>query len=131
MCDIAGSTHDVFTDYVSSISVSKLAPKVFGCVAYVHMYPHQWRDRGSELESLGLENLGLELHNDIFEDVLSRRKIPGHTRESDRSPQLGVEDGALCEETTSRHLELDRLTESGDDKIALCEETTGRQPRCD
>ncbi|KAI5347615.1 hypothetical protein L3X38_000502 [Prunus dulcis] len=33
--------HDVFGDHVSSVSVSKLPPKVFGCVAYVHVYSHQ------------------------------------------------------------------------------------------
>ncbi|BBG97705.1 hypothetical protein Prudu_006917, partial [Prunus dulcis] len=33
--------HDVFGDHVSPVSVSKLPPKVFGCVAYVHVYFHQ------------------------------------------------------------------------------------------
>ncbi|BFG20494.1 hypothetical protein CerSpe_067680 [Prunus speciosa] len=33
--------HDVFGDYVSPVSISKLPPKVFGCVAYVHVYSHQ------------------------------------------------------------------------------------------
>ena len=33
--------HDVFSDHVSLVSVSKLPPKVFGCVAYVHIYSHQ------------------------------------------------------------------------------------------
>ncbi|XP_021834666.1 uncharacterized protein LOC110774437 [Prunus avium] len=33
--------HDVFGDHVSPVSVSKLPPKVFGCVAYVHVYSHQ------------------------------------------------------------------------------------------
>ncbi|CAL9017403.1 unnamed protein product [Prunus brigantina] len=88
--------HDVFGDHVSPVSVSKLPPKVFGCVAYVHVYSHQRSkldpcaarcvfigysstrkvimpyyvspsspirgERGSELESLGLEN-------DVFEDA--------------------------------------------------------------
>ncbi|KAI5350994.1 hypothetical protein L3X38_003885 [Prunus dulcis] len=34
--------HDVFGNHVSPVSVSKLPPKVFGYVAYVHVYSHQW-----------------------------------------------------------------------------------------
>ncbi|CAL2272273.1 unnamed protein product [Prunus armeniaca] len=33
--------HDVFGDHVSPVSILKLPPKVFGCVAYVHVYSHQ------------------------------------------------------------------------------------------
>ncbi|KAI5340566.1 hypothetical protein L3X38_019840 [Prunus dulcis] len=35
------TSHDVFGDHVSSVSVFKLPHKVFGCVAYVHVYSHQ------------------------------------------------------------------------------------------
>ncbi|CAL2258219.1 unnamed protein product [Prunus armeniaca] len=34
--------HDVFGGHVSPVSVSKLLPKVFGCIVYVHVYSHQW-----------------------------------------------------------------------------------------
>ncbi|CAL8118428.1 unnamed protein product [Prunus armeniaca] len=33
--------HDVFSDHVSPVSVSKLPLKVFGCFAYVYVYSHQ------------------------------------------------------------------------------------------
>ncbi|KAI5350069.1 hypothetical protein L3X38_002960 [Prunus dulcis] len=33
--------HDVFSDHVSLLSVSKLLLKVFGYIAYVHVYSHQ------------------------------------------------------------------------------------------
>ncbi|KAI5334281.1 hypothetical protein L3X38_024414 [Prunus dulcis] len=68
--------------------------------------------------------------NDIFEDVTLEKKTTDRTGESDRSPQPGAEDGALCEEKTGRHLELDQLTESDDDEIALCEEMAGRKLGC-
>ena len=32
---------DVLQKHVSLVSVSKLPPKVFGCIAYVHVYSHQ------------------------------------------------------------------------------------------
>ena len=35
------TSHDVFSDYVSPVSISKLPPKVFWCVAYVHVYSHK------------------------------------------------------------------------------------------
>ncbi|CAL9020794.1 unnamed protein product, partial [Prunus brigantina] len=82
--------HDVFGDHVSPVSVSKLPPKVFGC-------------RGSELESLGLEN-------DVFEDTALRKettyrtepKMSDHPLELDRSPISGDEAGALGVETTGQ-----------------------------
>ncbi|KAI5337111.1 hypothetical protein L3X38_016380 [Prunus dulcis] len=42
--------HDVFGDHVSPVSVSKLPPKVFECVVYVHVYSHQ----RSKLDSCAL-----------------------------------------------------------------------------
>ncbi|KAI5324552.1 hypothetical protein L3X38_033625 [Prunus dulcis] len=33
--------HDVFGDHVFPVSISKLPPKVFRCVVYVHVYSHQ------------------------------------------------------------------------------------------
>ncbi|BBG99846.1 hypothetical protein Prudu_009672 [Prunus dulcis] len=33
---------DVLCSYTSLVLVSKLPPKMFGCVAYVHVYFHQW-----------------------------------------------------------------------------------------
>ncbi|KAM0986177.1 hypothetical protein ACFX2C_013376 [Malus domestica] len=32
---------DVLQQHVSLVSISKLPPKVFGCIAYVHVYSHQ------------------------------------------------------------------------------------------
>ncbi|KAI5334149.1 hypothetical protein L3X38_024282 [Prunus dulcis] len=53
--------HDVFGDHVSPISVSKLPSKVFGCVAYVHVYSHQrslaWR-RLSGVETDPIRGVG-------------------------------------------------------------------------
>ncbi|CAL2272272.1 unnamed protein product [Prunus armeniaca] len=41
---------------------------------------------GCELESLRLENLGLELENDVFEDIVLGKETTGGTEASDRSP---------------------------------------------
>ncbi|CAL8113480.1 unnamed protein product [Prunus armeniaca] len=156
--------HDVFGNHVSPVSVSKLTPNVFGCVAYVHVYSHQLSkldpcalrcvfigyssthkgykcyhpltqkvyvtldvtfheevpyyvspsspiqgDRGSELESLGLENLGLELENNVFEDTAFEKETTGITEVSDWSPISGDESGALGVETTS-HMYLKIVT---------------------
>ncbi|CAL2255205.1 unnamed protein product [Prunus armeniaca] len=142
--------HDVFGDHVSPVSVSKLPPKVFGCVAYVHVYSHQRIDpcalrcvfigysstqkgykcyhpptqkvhvtldvtfheevpyyvspsfpiqgeRGSELESLGLDN-------DVFEDAALGKEMTCRTEASDRSPIYEDETYGPCEETTDRPL---------------------------
>ncbi|KAI5316941.1 hypothetical protein L3X38_036648 [Prunus dulcis] len=85
------TSHDVFGDYVSPVSVSKLPPKVFGVE--------------SELESFGLENLGLELENDVFEDTALGKETTCRTKASDKSPIY--EDETCGEETTSHPLELD------------------------
>ncbi|CAL9005654.1 unnamed protein product [Prunus brigantina] len=165
--------HDVFGDHVSPVSVSKLPLKVFGCVAYVHVYSHQRSkldpcalrcvfigyssthkgykcyhpptqkvhvtldvtfheevpyyvspsspiqgERGSELESLGLEN-------DVFEDTALRKETTYRTKPSDR---LHIyEDGTCgpCEETSDHPLELDRSPISEDEVGALGVETIG------
>ncbi|CAL9017645.1 unnamed protein product [Prunus brigantina] len=159
--------HDVFGDHVSPVSVSKLPPKVFGCVAYVHVYSHQRSkldpcalrcvfigysstqkgykcyhpptqkvhvtldmtfheevpyyvspsspiqgERGSELESLGLEN-------DVFEDAALGKETTCRTEASDRSPISEDETCGPCEETTDRPLELDQSPISGDEAGAL------------
>ncbi|CAL8994313.1 unnamed protein product [Prunus brigantina] len=159
--------HDVFGDHVSPVSVSKLPPKVFGCVAYVHVYSHQRSkldpcalrcvfigysstqkgykcyhpptqkvhvtldvtfheevpyyvspsspiqgERGSELESLGLEN-------DVFEDAALGKETTCRTEASDRSPIYEDETCGPCEETTDRPLELDQSPISGDEAGAL------------
>ncbi|KAI5353924.1 hypothetical protein L3X38_006818 [Prunus dulcis] len=144
--------HDLFGDHVSPVSVSKLPPKVFGCVAYVHVYSHQrskldpcalrcvfigysstqkgykcyhpptqkvhvtldvtfYKEvpyyvnhsspiqgyRGSELESLGLEN-------DVFEDTAFKKETTCRTEASDRSPIYEDETCGPCEEMTDRLL---------------------------
>ncbi|CAL8163118.1 unnamed protein product [Prunus armeniaca] len=114
--------HDVFGDHVSPVSVSKLPPKVFGFVAYVHVYSHQRSKldhcalrcglRGSELESLGLEN-------DVFEDASLGKETTCRTEASDRSPISEDETCGPYEETTDRPLELDHLPISGDEVGAL------------
>ncbi|CAL8169544.1 unnamed protein product [Prunus armeniaca] len=50
-------------------------------------------ERGSELESLGLENVGLELENDVFEDTAIGKETTDHTEAS----AFGVETTGLTE----------------------------------
>ncbi|CAL9003170.1 unnamed protein product, partial [Prunus brigantina] len=159
--------HEVFGDHVSPVSVSKLPPKVFGCVAYVHVYSHQRSkldpcalrcvfigysstqkgykcyhpptqkvhvtldvtfheevpyyvspsspiqgERGSELESL-------ELENDVFEDAALGKETTCRTEASDRSPISEDETCGPCEETTDRPLKLDQSPISRDEAGAL------------
>ncbi|CAL8152966.1 unnamed protein product [Prunus armeniaca] len=86
--------HDVFGDHVSRISVSKLPPKAFGCVAYIH------GENGSELESLKLEN-------DVFEDTALGKETTCRTKTSDWLPISENETCGLCEETIDCPSELD------------------------
>ncbi|CAL2254352.1 unnamed protein product [Prunus armeniaca] len=171
--------HDVFGDYVFLVSVSKLPPKVFGCVAYVHVYSYQrskldpcamrcvcigysstqkgykcyhppiqkvhvtldvtfheevpyyvspsspiQEERGSELESLGLEN-------DVFEDTAIRKEMTCRTEASDQSPISKDETCGPCEETTNRPLEFDQSPISIDEVGALDVETTGHTEASD
>ncbi|KAI5345912.1 hypothetical protein L3X38_013789 [Prunus dulcis] len=147
--------HDVFGDHVSPISVSKLPPKVFGCVAYVHVYFHQRSKldpcalrcvfigysstqkgykcyhphtqkgkRGSELESLGLDN-------DVFEDTAPRKETTCRTEASNRSPISEDETCGPCEETTDRLLELYQSPISGDEAGALGVKTTSHTEASD
>ncbi|CAL9019655.1 unnamed protein product [Prunus brigantina] len=57
-------------------------------------------ERESELESLGLKNLGLELENKVFEDTALEKETTGRIEASDRSPIFEDETCGLCEETT-------------------------------
>ncbi|CAL9022545.1 unnamed protein product, partial [Prunus brigantina] len=82
--------HDVFGDHVSPVS----------------------GERGSELESLGLEN-------DVFEDAALGKETTCRTEASDRSPIYEDETCGPCEETTDRPLELDQSPISGDEAGAL------------
>ncbi|CAL2261449.1 unnamed protein product [Prunus armeniaca] len=141
--------HDVFGDHVSLISVSKLPLKIFGCVAYVHVPMFMYTlingvnlilvlcdmsllvtrllrkgERGSNLESLGLEN-------NVFEDTAFGKETPCRTEASDMSPISEDETCGPCEETTDRHLELDQLPISGDEAGALGVETTGHTEASD
>ncbi|KAI5342573.1 hypothetical protein L3X38_010448 [Prunus dulcis] len=126
--------HDVFGDHVSPVSVSKLTPKVFGCVSYVHVYFHQRSkldpcalrcvfigysstqkevpyfvspsspiqgERGSELESLGLEH-------DVFKDTALGKETTCRTKASGWSPISEDETCGPCEETTDHPLEFDQ-----------------------
>ncbi|CAL8175399.1 unnamed protein product [Prunus armeniaca] len=147
--------HDVFGDHVSLVSVSKLPPKVFGCVAYVHVYSHQQSKldpyalrcdfigyssiqkgykcchpltQKGERES-ELESLGLE--NDIFEDTALGKETTCRTEASDRSPISEDETCGPYEETTDRPLELDQSPISGDEVGALDVETTGHTEASD
>ncbi|CAL8992660.1 unnamed protein product [Prunus brigantina] len=121
--------YNVFGDHVSPISVSKLPPKVFGCVAYVHVYSHQrskldhcalrcvfigyfstqkgykyyhppTQKKGSEFESLRLEDFGLDGQNTVYEDVALGKEMIAHIAEGDWSPRFRGEDVALNDETT-------------------------------
>ncbi|KAI5336014.1 hypothetical protein L3X38_026148 [Prunus dulcis] len=83
-------------------------------------------ERESELESLGLENLRLELDNDVFEDTALVKETTGYTEASDRSPISKDETCGLYEGTTGRPLELNRSPISGDEACALGVKTTGR-----
>ncbi|CAL2238091.1 unnamed protein product [Prunus armeniaca] len=58
-------------------------------------------ERRSELESLELENLGLELENDAFKDTTLGKETTGHTEASNRSPIYEDETCGLSDETSS------------------------------
>ncbi|KAI5313049.1 hypothetical protein L3X38_042223 [Prunus dulcis] len=91
--------HDVSDDLVSPVSVSKLPNKVFGYVAYVHVYSHQ--------------------RNTAF-----GKETIGRTKASDQSPISEDETCGLYEEMTCRPLELDQSPISGDEAAALGVEMT-------
>ncbi|KAI5316397.1 hypothetical protein L3X38_036104 [Prunus dulcis] len=77
------------------------------------LLPLQFRgERGSELESLGLEN-------DVFEDTALKKEMTCRTEASDRSPISEDETCGPCEKTTDRSLELDQSPISGDEAGAL------------
>ncbi|KAI5332927.1 hypothetical protein L3X38_023056 [Prunus dulcis] len=72
-----------------------------------------------------LENLELKLENDVFEDTALGKETTGCTEASHRSPISVDETCGLCEETTSRPLELDRSPIFGDEAGALGVKITG------
>ncbi|KAI5350983.1 hypothetical protein L3X38_003874 [Prunus dulcis] len=125
------TSYDMFDDHISPISFSKLPLKVFGCVAYVHVYSHQRREKGSEFESLRLEDLGLDGQNTVYEDVALGKETIARIAEGNRSPRFKGEDIALSDETTSRHFRNDWSTIAKDEENALCDETTGRHSGID
>ncbi|KAI5350430.1 hypothetical protein L3X38_003321 [Prunus dulcis] len=170
---------DVLCAHTSPVSVSKLPPKVFGCVAYVYVYSHQWSkldpyafhcvfigysttqkgykcyhpptqkvhvtlevtfheevlyyvspsfpiqgEKGSKLESIGLQDLELrDMGEDDTNDDL-REKMTGRPADSDRSHRSRVEEEALCLETTGRPDGHDRSRDPMLDDNTLCLETT-------
>ncbi|KAI5345789.1 hypothetical protein L3X38_013666 [Prunus dulcis] len=81
-------------------------------------------ERGSELESLGLEN-------DLFEDTALGKETTCRTEASDRSPISEDETCGPCEEMTDRHLELDQSPISGDEANALNVKTTSHTEASD
>ncbi|CAL8115745.1 unnamed protein product [Prunus armeniaca] len=143
--------HDVSGDHVSPVSISKLPPKVFGCVAYVHVYSHQrskldpcalrcvfigysstqkevpyYVSPSSPIQGemrSELESLGLE--DDVFEDTALGKENTCRTEASDLSPISEDETCGPCEEATDRPLKLDQSPISRDDVGALGVKTTG------
>ncbi|CAL8086738.1 unnamed protein product [Prunus armeniaca] len=106
--------YNVFGDHVSPISFSKLPPK-----------------KGSEFESLRLEDLGLDGQNTIYEDVALGKETIARIAKGDRSPRFIGKDIALSDETTGRHSGNDWLPIAKDEENALCDETTGRHSGTD
>ncbi|CAL8157464.1 unnamed protein product [Prunus armeniaca] len=80
--------------------------------------------RGSELESLGLEN-------DVFEDNAFRKETTCRTEASDRLPIYEDETYGPCEEMTYHPLDLDQSPISGEEAGALGVETTGHTEASD
>ncbi|CAL8996899.1 unnamed protein product [Prunus brigantina] len=139
--------HDVFGDHISPVLVSKLPPKVFGCVAYVHVYFHQ----RSKLDPCALrcifigysstqkdykcyhlstqKSLGLE--NDVFEDIALRQETTCRTEASGQSPIYEDETCGPYEEMTDRLLELNWSPMFGDEAGALSDEMTGHTKASD
>ncbi|KAI5344342.1 hypothetical protein L3X38_012219 [Prunus dulcis] len=176
---------DVFGDHVSPIFISKLPLKVFGRVAYVHVYSHQQSkldpcalrcvfisysstqkgykchyapnknvhvtldmtfheemsyyvspsspiqgESGSELESFGLEDLGL---NDVCEyiaDISLREKTTGRPSNSDWSPSLERKMMlTVSKQLVAKMVTIGRGSESDD--FALCDKMTDCLEQCD
>ncbi|KAI5313792.1 hypothetical protein L3X38_042968 [Prunus dulcis] len=81
-------------------------------------------ERGSELESLGLEN-------DVFEDTALGKETICRIEVSDRLPLSGDETCGPCEEMIDRPLEHDQSPISGHEASALDLETTGHTEASD
>ncbi|CAL2238036.1 unnamed protein product [Prunus armeniaca] len=142
--------HDVFGDHVSPVSVSKLPPKVFGCVAYVHVYSHQ----RSELDPCALQCVfigysstqkGYKCYHlptqkvHVTLDVTFHEEVPYYVSPSSliqgemgsELESLGLEDDvfedtALGKENTCRTEASDLSPISEDETCGPCEETTDR-----
>ncbi|CAL8141056.1 unnamed protein product [Prunus armeniaca] len=142
--------YDVFGDHVSPVSISKLPPKVFGCVAYVHVYSHQ----RSKLDPCALRcvfigysstqkgykcyhpptqkghvTLDVNFHEEVPYYVSPSSPIQGESGSELES--LGLEndvfeDAALGKETTCRTEASDRSPISEDETCGPYEETTDR-----
>ncbi|CAL2234196.1 unnamed protein product [Prunus armeniaca] len=81
---------------------------------------------GSELESLELEDLGLDGQNTVYEDIVLEKQMTSSAAERDRLPRSRGEDIALSDETIDRHFGNDRSPVAKDEENAPCDETTGR-----
>ncbi|KAI5345135.1 hypothetical protein L3X38_013012 [Prunus dulcis] len=140
--------HDVFGDYVSPVSVSKLPPKVFGYVAYVHVYSHQ----RSKLDHCALQcvfigysstqkghkcyhpptqkvhvTLDVTFHEEVPYYVSPSSPIQGERGIELESPGLEndvFEDTAIGKETTYRTEASDCSPISEDETCGPCEEQT-------
>ncbi|CAL2278778.1 unnamed protein product [Prunus armeniaca] len=95
MSTLINEVNLIFVLCAMSLLVTLLLKRVISA----YTYP-EGGEKMSELESLRLENLGLELQNVVFEDVIIRKKTTSRTGESHRSPYPRAEDGFLCEEMT-------------------------------
>ncbi|KAI5354524.1 hypothetical protein L3X38_007419 [Prunus dulcis] len=99
-------------------------------ISVIILLPRRGRMR-SEFESLGLEDLGLDDQNTVYEDVALGKQMTGSSAEGDRSPRSRGEDIALSEETIGLHFGNDRSPIAEDEENALYDETTGRHSRTD
>ncbi|CAL2257241.1 unnamed protein product [Prunus armeniaca] len=111
-------------------SWSKLDPCALHCVfvgysstqkGYKCYHSPTQTERGNELE-----NLGLELENDVFEDIALGKERTDRTKARDRSSISEDKTCGLCEETIGRPLELDQSPIYGDEVNVLGVETTNR-----
>ncbi|KAI5338139.1 hypothetical protein L3X38_017410 [Prunus dulcis] len=137
---------DILCTHTSPVSVSKLPPKVFGCVAYIHVYSHQ----RSKLDPCALRCVfigysttqkGYKCYHphtqkvDITLDVTFHveddtnydlgEKTIGLLVDSDRSHRSGAEEEALCLEITCHPDVHDWSHDLMPDNNTLCLETIG------
>ncbi|KAI5347614.1 hypothetical protein L3X38_000501 [Prunus dulcis] len=142
--------YDVFGDHVSYVSVSKLPSKVFGCVAYVHVYSHQQNkldhcalrcvfigysstQKGHKCYHPPTQKVHVTLEVTFHEEV-SYYVSPSSPIEGEKGSELEslrlenevFEDTALGKETTCRTEASDRSPIYEDKTCGLCEETIDR-----